>query len=166
MTRLTLAARAFLLQQPTVTSLVGTDDLGDPMIYANQPEATIENTSTSMIVITSTDGWGANEHNTARFPILYVDIWSDPTRNADLSVRRRDADSKLEKVYLAVDKFFHLVHQSAPGGASIMWGTAQEIQNRTGQRIITSTRKNEPDINPALNSEGTLIGRVRYDLTI
>lgn len=166
MTKLVYAARNFLVQQPSVTSLVGVDDLGDPMIYANQPEATIENTQTSMIVLTSPGGWGANDHNTARFPILYVDIWSDPTRNSDLSVRRKDADLKLEKVYEAVDKFFHRVSNSEPGGLSVMWGTAEELETRTGLRIISSTRQGEPDISPAFDNEGALVGRIRYNVSI
>jgi len=166
MTKLVYAARNFLVQQSSVTDLLGIDDLGDPMIYANQPEATIENTGTSMIVITSTTGWGANAHNTARFPTLFVDIWSDPTRNPDNSVKRKDADLKLEKVYEAVDKFLHRVSNSEPGGRSVMWGTATELANRTGLRIISSVRKGEPEINPAFNDEGALIGRIRYDVTI
>lgn len=166
MTKLVYAAVNFLVQHPSVTSLVGVDDLGDPMIYANRPEATIENTQTSMIVITSDSGWGANDHNTARFPILYVDIWSDPTRNPDNSVRRKDADLKIEDVYEAVDKLLHRVNNSEPGGKSIMWGTEEELEARTGVRIISSTRQNEPDIRPAFDDEGALIGRIRYDVSI
>lgn len=166
MTKLVYAAANFLAQQPSVTALVGEDDLGDPMIYPNQPEATIENTGTSMIVLTSPDGWGANNHNTARFPILYVDIWSDPTRNSDLSVRRKDADLKIEEVFQAVDKFFHLVNASQPGGLSVMWGSAEELETRTGLRIISSARQNEPEIRPAFDDEGALIGRIRYDVSI
>lgn len=166
MTKLVYAARNFLVQQSSVTSLLGVDDLGDPMIYANRPEATIENTGTSMIVITSTTGWGANTHNTARFPTLYVDIWSDPTRNSDLSVKRKDADLKLEAVYEAVDKFLHRVSNSESGGSSVMWGTATELDTRTGLRIISSARQGEPEIGNAFDDEGALIGRVRYNISI
>ena len=166
MTQLVYAVANYLASQPSVTELVGVDDLGDPMIYANRPEATIENTQTSMIVVTSTEGWGANDHNTARFPVLVIDIWSDPTRNDNLTVRQKDADLKIEAVYKAVDKFLHRVHNSEPGGVSVMWGTQEQISTRTGLRIISSSRQNEPDLRPAFNDEGAMMGSIRYHVTI
>lgn len=136
------------------------------MIYANRPEATIENTGSVMIVLTVESGWGANQHNTARFPTLIVDIWADPTRNPDKSVRRQDADLKLEAVYKAIDSFLHLVHAASPGGGSVIWGTESEVENRTGLRIISSSRDNEPDIRSAIDDQGALIGTVRYSVSI
>jgi len=165
MTKLVNAAVDYLTQQISVTNLLGSDSQG-PWIFANTPWATIENTGTSMVVITTGNGWGANEHNTARFPTLVVDIWSDPTRNADNSVEQKDADDKIENVYLAIDKFFHLVNKSTPSGGAIFWGTASEISSKTGVRIISSVRQNEPQVQDALNTEGTLMGSVRYNLEI
>lgn len=165
MSKLVYAAVNYLLQKSDVTSLLGSDDLG-PWLFANQPEATIENTGDVMVVITSTNGWGANDHNTARFPVLTIDIWADPTRNPDRSVKRKDADLKIEAVFLAIDKYLHLTNKSVPGGASVMWGTATEIANRTGQRIIESSRQNEPELSPAFDDEGALMGRFSYNAQI
>jgi hypothetical protein len=166
MTKLALAARNLLVQQPTVTSLVGVDDLGDPMIYMNRPEATIENTGTSMIVLYTEDGWGANNHNTARFPTLVVDIWSDPTRNPDKSIKWQDAGLKAEAVYLAVDKFLHLVDASVPGGGAVFWGTPTEVAQKTGVRVVSSSRTNEPSGRPAFDDQGAVLWTVRYDVSI
>lgn len=165
MTQLVYAATDFLLNQPSVTSLVGENDIGF-WIFANTPYATIENTGKAMVVLTVTNGWGANEHNTARFPTLNVDIWADPTRHPDRSVAEQDADVKVEEVYKAIDKFFHLVNASLPGGASVMWGTPEQIATRTGVRINSSSRVNEPEISPALNDDGALIARIRYNVSI
>lgn len=166
MTQLVYAARNWLAQQPSVTSLLGVDELGDPMIYANRPEATIENTGSAMVVLTVEGGWGSNQHNDARFPVLTVDIWADPTRNPDKSVKRQDADLKVEAVYKAIDKFLHLTHASTPGGGSVIWGTEEQVENKTGVRIISSVRDNEPDIRPAIDDQGALIGIVRYNISI
>lgn len=166
MTQLSLAARNFLVQQPSVTSLLGVDDLGDFMIYDSRPEATIENTGKSMIVISTENGWGANNHNTARFPTLVVDIWTDPTRNSDNSVKRQDAILKAEAVYLAVDKFLHLVDASVPGGGAVFWGTATQVAQKTGVRITSSVRTNEPDYRPAIDDQGAVVATIRYDVSI
>jgi len=157
MTLLAYAARKFLAQQSDVTSLLGVDELGDPMIYVNHPGATIENTQNSMIVLTVFDGWGANNHNDARFPVLTVDIWSDPTRNSDGSVRRKDADLKIEAVYKAVDRHLHQVSNSLPNGDYIFWDD---------ERIISSSRQNEPSLRPAFDDEGAMMGTINYNVTI
>lgn len=165
MSKLAYAARNLLVQKSSVTALLGSDELG-PWIFVNQPEATIENTGEVMVVIYTEGGWGANDHNTARFPVLIVDIWADPTRHSDNSVRRKDADLKIEEVYLAIDKFLHLVNKSQPGGSAVVWGTASEIANKTGVRIVESARQNEPSLSPAFDNEGALMGRVRYNVQI
>lgn len=166
MTKLAYAARNFLAQQSSVTSLVGTDTQVGEWLFVNVPEATVENSSTCLVVIYTEDGWGANQHNTARFPTLVIDIWADPTRNPDRSVRWRDADLKAEAVYLAIDKHLHRVSNSEPGGASVIWGTAEEIANKTGVRIISSSRVNEPSSRPAFDDQGAVIWTVRYDVSI
>jgi hypothetical protein len=166
MTKLVYAVRNMLVQHTEVTSLLGIDDLDDPMIYAYSPEATIENTGKSMIVINVESGWGANDHNTARFPTLVIDIWSDPTRNADLSVQKKDASLKAEAVYEAIDKLLHLVDKSVPGGGAVYWGTATEIANKTGIRINSSARQNEPMERPAFDNQGAVVWTVRYDVSI
>lgn len=166
MTQLAYAVRNMLVQHPSVTSLLGIDELGDPMIYANQPEATVENTGKCLVVVRTDGGWGANDHNTARFPTLAVDIWADPTRNPDRSVQKQDASLKAEAVYKAIDKLLHLVNASLPGGGSVFWGTEAQILAKTGLRITSSSRNNEPDERPAFDDQGAVIWQVRYNVSI
>jgi hypothetical protein len=163
--KLALAAVNYLMQQPSVTNQVGSDAEG-PWIFWQAPQATIENTSTSMVVINSVAGWDANPHNTARFPTLVVDIWTDPTRNSDDSVRKPDAALRAEAVYEALDRFLHLVNADVPGGGAVYWGTPEEIASKTGVRIISSERRGEPEVQPALNDEGAVIATVRYNVSI
>lgn len=166
MTELAYAARNYLLQQSSVTSLIG-DDANGEWIFVDRPEARVENSQTSLIVITTEGGWGANEHNTARFPTLVVDIWSDPERDpATNAVISQDAKLKAEAVYKAIDKVLHQVHNARPGGASVMWGTAEQITNKTGVRIVTSSRTNEPDYRPTFDNAGGVIATIRYNLSI
>ena len=154
----------YLLQQPSVVSTVGMDSQG-PWIFANQPDATIENTGKAMIVVTVDGGWGSNGHNTANFPTIIVDVWADPTRNTDLSVRTKDADLKAELTYKALDKFLHVVNPHV-NGQFIYWGTASQIATKTGVRIISSSRNNEPSYRPAINDEGAVVATVTYDASI
>jgi len=164
MPKLDRAVVNYLLQQPSVVSTVGADSEG-PWIFSGRPDATIENTGEAMIVVNVDNGWGANTHNTARFPVITIDIWADPTRNPDLSVRTKDADLKAEAVYLAVDPFLHLVNANI-GGEFIFFGTPEQIANKTGVRIISSSRNDEPSYRPALNDEGAVLATVTYNASI
>jgi len=166
MTQLAYAARNLLAQFPSVTSLLGVDELDDPMLYPNRPEATVENTGKCLVVIRVDGGWGANQHNTARFPTLVVDIWADPTRNSDGSVQMQDASLKAEAVFKAIDKILHQVNNSLPGGGAIYWGTLTQITNKTGVRITSSSRTNDPDERPAFDDQGAVIWQVRYNVSI
>lgn len=164
---LSLAARNYLASQPSVTSLVGSDSTWGPWIFEDRPRLIVENTGKCLIVVTKDGSWAsANDYNTARFPRLIIDIWADPTRNADGSLRKEDAKAKIEAVYKAVDKCLHLVNKSLPGGISVMWGTSAQVANRTGIRIDASTRSGEPEYSPTFGNEGGYMGRVVYNVSI
>lgn len=167
MTAVSLAARNYLAQKVNVTSLLGSSDLWSTWIFDSKPEELVEQTGKALVVLSVTDGWaGANDHNTASFPRLTVDIWVDPTRNVDGSVKQKDAEIKAEKIYKMIDTYLHMVHPSTPAGLSIYWGTATEIANRTGVRVISSKREAEPIYRPAFDAEGACVATVRYNLTV
>lgn len=168
MSDLTLAARNYLAQQPSVTSLLGSDTLWDTWIFADEPYALVENSQSVLIVITQEGGWASpNMHNTMQFPRLLIDIWADPTRNpATNAVRVKDAKIKINAVYNAVDKFLHTVNLDVPGGGSIYWGTATQIFEKTGSRIQGSQRLGEPEFSPVMDGNGAYMGRVIYGVTI
>lgn len=173
MTSLTKAARNFLAQKLSVTTLLGdgsVDDADadwDTWIFMDSPEINIEGTGKAMIVLSVEGGWaGANIHNTARFPQLYVDVWVDPTRNLDGSVAIKDAKMRVEEILNAVDDFLHMVNNSTPDGKFVFWGTSSEIANRTGKLIISSVRNGEPTYRQAFDDQGAWMGTVRYNIEI
>lgn len=167
MTTLAYAARNFLAQQSSVTSLLGDDALWDTWIFVDAPQALVEKSQTCLIVITEENGWAnANDYNTARFPRLQLDIWADPTRNADGSVQKKDAKLKIEAVYNAVDKYLHLVDNSLPSGAFHKWGTAAQIANGTAKRIVSSKRSGEPSYSATFDNTGGYMARLYYNVEV
>ena len=167
MTSLALAARNFLAQQSSVTSLLGSDPLWSTWIFTDSPQALVENSGTCLIVISEEGGWaGANDYNTARFPRLQLDIWADPTRNPDGSVQKLDAKLKIEAVYKSVDKYLHLVDNSLPGGVFHRWGTAAQIAGGTAHRIISSKRSGEPNYSPTFDNKGGQMARLYYNVEV
>lgn len=167
MTALARAARNYLAQQPEVAALLGSDEVWDSWIFVGTPEVNIESTSKAMVVLFVDGGWaGANSYNTARFPRIVVDIWVDPTRSDDGSVFRKDAEERAEEIYKAIDRHLHLVHNSLPGGEFIYWGTREQIEEKTGERIVGSTRSGEPDYAPAFDNLGATIARVNYNVSV
>lgn len=156
MSTLAYAARNMLAEQSSVTSLLGSDSAWDSWIFVDAPQALVENSGTSLIVITQTGPWAAaNDYNTARFPQLTVDIWSDPTRNGDLSVRRKDAKLKIDALVKQIDKFMHVLH---PGPNGIIWH---------GLRVVASKRADgDVEYFPSFDNKGGYMGRIRYDISI
>ena len=167
MTSLALAARNYLAEKSDLTALLGSNGLFPTWIFVDSPEENIETTGKAMVVISVLDGWaGANEHNTARFPRLTVDIWVDPTRNPDGSVRKKDAKIRAEAIYKVIDKYLHLVSKSLPDGSSIFWGTPAQIADKTGTRVVSSVRDGEPSYSPAFDDQGAYMATLRYNVTV
>lgn len=169
MTELSLAARNLLAQQSSVRSLVPKSQAWDTYIFSDSPlGAKIEGTSKSLIVVTEGRQWTTpNPHNTMRFPTLYVDIWSDPTRNADKSVQVQDAKNKIEKIHKAILPFLHTTSLSTgPGGKARIWGTAAEIENQTGVFVLGSSLNSGPDFSPIDGTDGAWMGRYEYHVNV
>lgn len=164
MTALSMAARNLLAQDADLRPLLGRSVSWDTWIFSDDPVGVhIENTQKCLIVITENGTHAApNEHNNARFPKLFVDIWADPTRNADLSVKKKDAKDKIEIILKQINKSLHTVHLSRPAGELIIWGTAEQIATKTGVPILGSKFLTGPDYSPVRDSEGSFMGRVTY----
>jgi hypothetical protein len=162
-----LAARNMVADTPDqITDPIGSDNLWGPWVFEGRPLVPIENTQKALIVITHGDGWDTpNSHNTMEFPRLTVDVWADPTRNPDLSVQTPDAKDKIITVFRRLDKVLHLIDRGN-GGRAIWWGTADEIDSRSGIRIIGSIRLTEPEFFPIQDVDHGWMGRVEYGVTI
>lgn len=168
MTRLSLAARNYLAQDPALRAHLGRSASWDTWIFDEDPvNVHVENTQRCLIVVSEGQPWSApNGHNTIEFPTLTVDIWADPTRNSDLSVRLFDAKTKIENIKRLVDRHFHLVDPATSTGMPYIWGTAEQIANKTGVVVTQSKRRSGPDYSPVRDSEGSWMGRLIYEVSV
>lgn len=168
MTTLSLAARNLLAQDADLRAMLARSESWDTWIFDENPVGSkIEQTSKCLIVITEGDPWtSANEHNTLWFPTINVDVWADPSRNANKSVKIFDAKTKIERIIRQVDKSMHRVQPSGPDGMPVLWGTAAEISSKTGQLIVDSKRSSGGIIySPIRDTEGAWMGRATYNIS-
>jgi hypothetical protein len=187
MNRLTLACRNMLVQTPQVVARVADGTIGgqgsaawsDGWIFADKPEANIEKRShRALIVLTSGGNWQSpNPHNTAQFPLLLLDIWASPTRNADGSPSMPDADLLIEDIFAEIRPYLHTVDLGVPGidsdpalpylgrpGYPRFWGTAEEIANRTGTLIVSSQHVGGPDFADVKDGNGARFARYTFGI--
>ncbi len=163
MTDIVKAVQEGLQNAPAIQALVAPPYIGEDAawdmgwIFDAKLRVTLENTQLCAIVVNYGGGWSPpNIHNTMRFPQVVVDIWADPTRNSDHSVKYDDARAKAFRVYEAVYKVMHTVNRSLPAGTSIHWGD---------ERIVSSEALAEPDITPVSDGNGAYMLRARFGIT-
>ncbi len=165
MTELSLAATRVLVEDEELTALLPFDDIWPTYIFDENPRKVhIENTGGCLIVVSEQDPYtSANEHNTLKFPELLVDIWADPERRENGSVRVANAKRKIEKIEKLIDKHFHLVNRASTEGSVVVWGNPTQIANKTGVVIAGSHRLNgSPSYSPIKDTEDAWMGRLRY----
>lgn len=114
MTSLVSAVVQELASRPSLTTLLGHDSNWPTWIFEYKNQVVIENTQKCMIVVNTSGAWQpANSHNTMKFPRLVVDVWADPTRNPDKSMKFDDAEDKIEAVGDELIKILHITgHQT------------------------------------------------------
>lgn len=165
-TLLDLAARNLLAAKTNVTDLLGTAPNWGPAVFNDRPQVKIENSGKVLVVVTEDGSWaGANLHNTSSFPRLIVDIWADPDRNADMSMRLDNAKEKINAVHKEIKKYFHTVNMSDEEGRTIMWGTPEQIETRTGFRIHGSQLLNGPSFFAVKDGNGAFMGTFIYGVS-
>lgn len=185
MTRLTLAARNYLVQTPEIKALISSGKLGngsafkDGWIFTGKPYATIEKYSyKSLIVVTETPWSAPNAHNTMEFPMINVDIWASPHRMADGTPIKDDADLLIEEVMQAMKPYLHTINLAVPGNADLdpelsylgkpgdprIWGTENEIRDRTGVLILASQMLNGPVLRDVQDGNGARMGRYTFGI--
>jgi hypothetical protein len=176
MTRLTVALRNFLIQTPEVQNLVSVGTIGSGVhwpsgwVFADMSYATIEKYSAkAMIVLTESGNYNPmNTYNTMAFPRVLLDIWASPTRDANGSPVKDDADNIAENVFSAIKPYVHIVHPAVhslsptfmgPVGSPIQWGTAAEIASQTGVFIGGCTYTNGPAYSTVIGGNGVMMAR-------
>lgn len=168
MTTLTLAARNYLAQDTLLRAQLGRSVSWDTWVFDTNPlNVKVEGTSKCLIVVNEDGTWTSpNDHNTMRFPKLNIDVWADPTRNDDKSVRLWDADTKIEAIQKNLDRLLHLVDPGTFQGMPMIWGTASQMAAQTGVVIAGCLRLSGPDLTPIRDSDGSFMGRLTYGVNL
>lgn len=167
MTDLTLAARNLLAQDHQLRKLLGRSASWDTWVFSEEPFANFEGSGKCLIVINENGTWTApNAHNTLSFPKLTVDVWADPTRNPDKSVRVQDAKAKIVDIGKLLSRHFHLVDMGTRTGMPYIWGTAEEIANKTGVVISGSQFLNGPTFAQVRDAQGAWMGSFDYGVNV
>jgi hypothetical protein len=142
--------------------LLGKSKNWDTWVFDTKPFGRIENSQQCSVVVFETGTWSSpNEHNTARFPILTVDIWADPSRGPGGDVLRYDADTKIEAVHDVVKQAFHLMQNSSKGSTRT-WGTAGQEAEKSGVPIFSSKFLSGPDYSDIEDTSGGRMSRYTY----
>jgi hypothetical protein len=148
----------YLLGIPEIVDLVGEHTIlglvGTPRLTQDFLLEPIESSESSAIVVSKRGGWTSpNEHNTANFPRMAVDIYVDPMRGTNNeSIGPTEARLRANYIHKVVDKHLHI-----PRGFDMMWGDV---------RVNSSVRANEFDILTLPQGDGALIGTCMYNLSV
>lgn len=116
----------------------------------------MENSQKCSIVVSYAGGWNAPDSDSQTyFPAVYVDIWADPTRNADNSVKVQDARAKAFRVYEQVKKVLHLTRRSENGHPV-----------RFNNTVISSSEiLGEPELEKVSDGDGAYMMRLRVGIS-
>jgi hypothetical protein len=181
-TRLTLDLRNLLVQTPEVLDYLEAKIIGrgqaftDGWIFDSVPYTTIEKKSHQALIVITQDGtWQApNEHNNMRFVRVLVDVWASPTRKADGSVQTHDADYLIEEIMKSLWPYLHTVNMDVAPDAPVVlgqpgkpriWGTAAQIEARTGSLVLASQSLGEPQFSDVRDGNGARMGRYAFGVS-
>jgi hypothetical protein len=117
----------YLLTLSDVLAVVGETEEGTPMIFQRDMPFNMEIGAKSAIVVTSAGPWGSsNDHNTAEFERLGIQIWTGPIRAEDDSIVE-DAETyrRGKAVWRIVDRHLHRVR-----GGHVWWGSIRSVTSR------------------------------------
>jgi hypothetical protein len=154
-----LAARRFLAAIPACRAVLGpsgADTESTVWLFTRSMSVVVEGTSRCAAVLSVAGPWARpNEHNTARFPRLQLEIFADPSRSGG-AITTRDAEAR---AWAAWDPFDKVLHR--PRGFSEMWGAKD---SDLGLRVWGSLRTSDPDTFPTPDWDGGQRLLVHYGL--
>lgn len=167
MTPLTFAMRNELAKDPSLAALLGSSTKWPQWVFMDKPSVAIENTGKALIVVLPYEPWASmNRHNTQQFPTVIVDIWADPTRNADKSIMTDDAEMKIDAIEKLVLKHFHTANLDLPGGQTLHWGTATQVSSKTGVWVNGSHLIDGPRYRDVANVPGAKVASYRFGVNV
>lgn len=133
------------------TGLVGGDALFPLWIWEDNLQALVENSQKVAIVVSLSSYWSQPAaSNTWDFPRLQVDIWADPDRNTDASLKTQNSKAKIFAVHNVLRKYLHNVDS--------------EVNYWDGFRILSSKCTGDPVFHPIADGNGGFMGTVYYNL--
>lgn len=151
-------------EHPAVQQLVASGVIGSDAAWVNgwifdsDLQVVLENTQKCAIVVSYGGSWQAPpDSNTVRFPSVRVDIWADPTRDEDHSVKLNDAAAKCFAIYDAIFPLLHRPNRDTDSGGSILLN---------GTRVTALESLAEPELSRVDNGNGARMLRGRFGLGI
>lgn len=164
MTRLSLAVRNLLAQDERFRQWIPKSASWDVWIFDEKPVmANFEGKGKCIIVINEVAPWtDPNGHNTLEFPAIEVDIWADPDRKPDGTILVDNAKDKIKDIARVVDSHLHRVDPGQDGW--MIWGTAEQIAQKTGVLVAESKKGDVSDFSPIKDTEGAWMRRYTYVL--
>lgn len=153
----------YLQHHPAIEALIASKAIGSDEAWVNgwifdsNLQVRMENTQQCALVVNYAGGWSSPlEGNLAHFPMVVVDIWSDPTRKEDNSPKFDDAKTKAFDVFDAVFSALHLAHHETDDGQVIYF-------NQT--RVTSCELIGEPLLSPVANGNGAKMLRCNFGIS-
>lgn len=143
----------YLATLSDVTAVLGQTSDGDPWLFQRKLWARVEGSGSTAAFLDTFGAWAAaNQHNTARFPRLALEIWADPLRDAGGNVTEPgEVALRLNAAWKAFDA---RLHRSYSG--QVYWGDV---------RVVASTRLADPTVYEVPGGDGLLRSLTYYAVT-
>lgn len=142
----------YLATQTELTDLLGSDEKFSAWIFQQRLYCQVEASTTSAVVVSPAGQWsGMNDYNTARFPRLRVEVFSDPQRDYAKNVTLDDTWAKINAIFEVLVKLLHV---------------QGELLLDDGVRIHNSKAATEPDISAWTDTDGTRRGTCYFNLSL
>lgn len=145
---------------PDIRQYLDSDSQWDLFLFRDELPKRIESTQKIALVIKQQGSWTSpNIYNTARFPRLITEFWSDPTRDGKgFVVNASSARDRINDAHDYIDRFLHVV-----SGETMWW---PNISHPKAQRVIASKRADELSFFPVPEARGMLSAVATYHLTL
>jgi hypothetical protein len=141
-TDLAVAAHRMLSAVPGVIGALGSSSFGSPVgvwLFVRELQVVVEGSGQAAAVLREEGAWNRpNQHNTARFPRLSVEIFADSSRDATGAISRQDAEPRARIVWKQFQTVLHRV-----SGFSEVWGRTSDDP---GLRVWGSQLMSSPEV--------------------
>lgn len=162
-TDLAVAVHRMLMAVPGVVDALGSSDGPDfagVWLFVRELQVVVEGSGKAAAVIREEGAWARpNDHNTARFPRLSLEIFADSTRDPVTGrVVTRDAEPRARAVWERFNPIFHRVT-----GFSEIWGSTD---TDPGMRVWGSRLMSLPDVYDISDWDGGKRLQCHYGLSV